>query len=152
MLFDNRISVVSLLSFYLIALKIRWPRYAGPWLMHEMTKIDSLAVCTYIQSVVVSVCQVEYLQNLIDDFMAVGLSERLHAWLILRSHGAVWLQHSLSAASGLGPEQRLHLARTRTRGLWVPKAPTEAGGWESAGTIRRARLDCRVQPLIKTTL
>ena len=47
--------------------------------MHEMTRTDSLAVCIYIQSVVVSVCQVEYLQNLIDDFMAVGLSETLRA-------------------------------------------------------------------------
>lgn len=45
--------------------------------MCVIAQLDSPAVCVCIQSVVVSVCQVEYLPNLIDDFTAVGLSDRL---------------------------------------------------------------------------
>ncbi len=81
----------------------------------------------------------EYLPNLIDDLVVVRLSDRLFTWLILRSQFAVKLQHSLYAASGLGPEQRL--ARTRTRALWRPGASTEPEGWGSAETLRRTRLD-----------
>lgn len=62
--------------------------------------------------------------------------------LILRSKSPLQLQHSLSASSGLGPEQRLHLSRTRTRALWQPGTSEEPRGWRNTETLRRTRLDC----------
>lgn len=108
------------------------------WCVYWLT---STAECICIQSVVVSVCQVEYLPNPIDDFTPVGLSKRLYASLILRSQSALRLQHSLSAAPGLGPEQRLHLAGIGTRALRSPGAPKEPEGWGSRETLRGTRLD-----------
>lgn len=40
-------------------------------------QLDSRAVCVCSELVVVSVCPVEYLPNLIDDFIAVRLTDYL---------------------------------------------------------------------------
>lgn len=100
-----------------------------------------ILLSTWVQSVVVSVCQAEYLPDLIDDFIAVSPSERLHASLILRSQSAPRLQHSLSTASGLGAEQGLHLARVRTGALRPPGTTKEPERWGSKETLWRARLE-----------
>lgn len=100
-----------------------------------------ILLSTWVQSVVVSVCQAECLPDLIDDFIAVSPSERLHASLILRSQSAPRLQHSLSTASGLGAEQGLHLARVRTGALRPPGTTKEPERWGSKETLWRARLE-----------
>lgn len=65
----------------------------------------------------------------------------LFVWLILRYRWGVRAQHSLSEASGLGPEQRLHLAKIRARAPRPPGAPAKPEGWERTETVWGTRLE-----------